>query len=78
MTVSVQFLWFAIVLVGFTVGFIAYWIGTDRGSRETFFYKQLYQDERSRRILAEQREAETTYPRSVWNNYSSSPDKSPN
>jgi hypothetical protein len=67
-TVSVQFLWFAVVLVGFTVGFVSYWIGMDKSGRQAFYYRQLYQKERARRVLAEQRADEQNYPLSAWNN----------
>jgi len=70
MTVSMQFLWFAMVVVGFGVGFVSYWIGMDKSSKKAFFYRQLYTDERARRVLAEQRADDENYPRSVWNNYS--------
>jgi hypothetical protein len=69
MTVSVQFLWFVVILVGFTVGFVSYWVGMDKGSKESFEWRTRFEEERARRVLAEQRERDASYPRSAWNNF---------
>jgi len=69
MTVSMQFLWFAMGVVGFATGFVCYWIGMDKGSKQSFEWRTKYEEERARRVLAEQRERDASYPRSAWNNF---------
>jgi len=74
MTMSIQFLLFALLVCSLGVGFVSYWAGMDKGSKEAYIWKQRCEEERSRRHLAEQRHS-VDYPPTVWNNIKA-PDQS--